>query len=164
MLRFNSPLNPNLSSQIIRRDSIMSILTFQGKDFYRDGKKHVIMAGAMHYFRIPHEYWYDRLLKLKECGFKVFLAVILHNLAGLTCGYICALLLKCDRKTAITIAVEVGMQNSGLAAALAKQFFGINAALPGAVFSVWHNISGAIFAAISKKLRGKELEEEGKTF
>ena len=101
---------------------------------------------------------------LKECGFKVFLAVILHNLAGLTCGYICALLLKCDRKTAITIAVEVGMQNSGLAAALAKQFFGINAALPGAVFSVWHNISGAIFAAVSKKLKGKELGEEGKNF
>lgn len=89
---------------------------------------------------------------LKECAFKVILAVILHNMAGLACGYFCALLLKCDRKTSITIAIEVGMQNSGLAAALAKQFFGISAALPGAVFSVWHNISGAIFAAISKKL------------
>ena len=89
---------------------------------------------------------------LKECGFKVFGAVILHNLAGLASGYICALLLKCNRKTAITIAIEVGMQNSGLAAALSKQFFGISAALPGAVFSVWHNISGAIFAAASKRL------------
>ena len=47
----------------------MSILTFKGRDFYKDGKKHVVMAGAMHYFRIPNEYWYDRLLKLKECGF-----------------------------------------------------------------------------------------------
>ena len=89
---------------------------------------------------------------LKVCGFRVFLAVILHNLAGLASGYVCALLLKCDRKTAVTIAIEVGMQNSGLAAALAKQFFGISAALPGAVFSVWHNISGAIFAAVSKRL------------
>lgn len=89
---------------------------------------------------------------LHTCGLKVFLAVILHNLAGLASGYICAILLKCDRKTAITIAVEVGMQNSGLAAALAKQFFGIASALPGAVFSVWHNISGSVFAAISKKL------------
>ena len=47
----------------------MGILTYKGRDFYKDGKKHVVMAGAMHYFRIPNEYWYDRLLKLKECGF-----------------------------------------------------------------------------------------------
>ena len=92
---------------------------------------------------------------LKECGLKVFLAVILHNLAGMAAGYFCSVLLKFDRKTAITMAIEVGMQNSGLAAALAKQFFGISAALPGAVFSVWHNISGAIFAAVSKRIVGK---------
>jgi beta-galactosidase len=29
----------------------------------------VVISGAMHYFRIPQEYWRDRLLKLKECGF-----------------------------------------------------------------------------------------------
>ena len=87
---------------------------------------------------------------LKECGVKVIFAVVLHNLAGLAAGYFCARLLKCDKKTSITIAIEVGMQNSGLAAALSKNLFGISAALPGAVFSVWHNISGAIFAAIAK--------------
>jgi BASS family bile acid:Na+ symporter len=87
---------------------------------------------------------------LKECGIKVIFAVVLHNLAGLAAGYFCARLLKCDKKTSVTIAIEVGMQNSGLAAALAKNLFGISAALPGAVFSVWHNLSGAIFAAITK--------------
>ena len=87
---------------------------------------------------------------LKECGVKVIFAVVLHNLAGLAAGYFCAGLLKCDKKTSITIAIEVGMQNSGLAAALAKNLFGISAALPGAVFSVWHNISGAIFAVAVK--------------
>ena len=87
---------------------------------------------------------------LKDCGIKVLLAVILHNLAGLTAGYFCARLLKFNKSIAVTMAIEVGMQNSGLAAALSKNLFGISAALPGAVFSVWHNISGAIFAAIAK--------------
>ena len=89
---------------------------------------------------------------LKNCGMMVFLAVILHNIFGIAAGYFIAKLLRCDQRTAVTIAIEVGMQNSGLAAALSKQFFGIAAALPGAVFSVWHNISGSIFAAISKRL------------
>ena len=84
---------------------------------------------------------------LLKCGPLVFLAVILHNGSGLAAGYFSARLLRCDRKTAITISIEVGMQNSGLAVALAKQFFGIASALPGAIFSVWHNLSGAVFAS-----------------
>lgn len=84
---------------------------------------------------------------LSSCGPLVFLAVILHNGAGLAAGYFCARLLRCDRRTALTIAIEVGMQNSGLAAALSKQFFGVAAALPGAIFSVWHNLSGALLAS-----------------
>jgi len=47
----------------------MGILTYKGDSFYMDGEKYTVMSGAMHYFRIPNEYWYDRLLKLKECGF-----------------------------------------------------------------------------------------------
>ena len=38
------------------------------------------------------------------------------------------------------------MQNSGLAAALGKIYFGPLAALPGALFSVWHNLSGSLLA------------------
>ena len=47
----------------------MGILTYKGNDFYMDGEKYTVISGAMHYFRIPREYWRDRLLKLKECGF-----------------------------------------------------------------------------------------------
>ncbi len=36
--------------------------------FYKDGKKHSIYAGAVHYFRCVPEYWEDRLLKLKNAG------------------------------------------------------------------------------------------------
>ena len=82
-----------------------------------------------------------------ECGALVILAVVLHNLSGLAAGYGLARLLCCDKKTAVTIAIEVGMQNSGLAAALSQKFFGVASALPGALFSIWHNISGAAFAS-----------------
>ena len=98
---------------------------------------------------------------LSQCGPLVFLAVILHNGSGLAAGYFSARLLRCDRKTAVTIAIEVGMQNSGLAVALAKQFFGIASALPGAIFSVWHNLSGALFASLVRKY-GKLSEPDGK--
>ena len=85
--------------------------------------------------------------QLRTSGITVALAVILHNLAGLAAGYGYARLLRCDQRTSLTIAIEVGMQNSGLAAALSKQFFSVAAALPGALFSIWHNLSGALFAA-----------------
>ena len=93
---------------------------------------------------------------LSSCGPLVLLAVILHNGAGLAAGYGCARLLRCDRRCAITIAIEVGMQNSGLAAALSKQFFGIASALPGAVFSIWHNLSGAVFASCVRRRKEPE--------
>jgi beta-galactosidase len=38
------------------------------KDFLLDGRPFRIMAGEMHYQRIPREYWADRLLKLKAAG------------------------------------------------------------------------------------------------
>lgn len=47
----------------------MAILTYKGNKFFLDGEEYTIISGAMHYFRIPREYWYDRLLKLKQCGF-----------------------------------------------------------------------------------------------
>ena len=47
----------------------MANLTYKGDKFYLDGKPYTILSGTLHYFRIPEEYWYDRLLKLKECGF-----------------------------------------------------------------------------------------------
>ena len=47
----------------------MGILTYNDKTFLMDGEPYTIVSGAMHYFRIPREYWHDRLTKLKECGF-----------------------------------------------------------------------------------------------
>lgn len=77
--------------------------------------------------------------------------VILHNLLGLSAGYGFAKLFGYDEKTARTLAIEVGMQNSGLSVALSMQYFTPLAALPGAMFSIWHNISGSIIAAYWQK-------------
>lgn len=78
----------------------------------------------------------------------VILAVILHNGFGYLAGFWCARGLGARTITARTISIEVGMQNSGLAAALASVFFGPEAALPGAIFSLWQNLSGMALARI----------------
>lgn len=77
----------------------------------------------------------------------VLVAVILHNLLGLGLGYTLARLAGFDSTTCRTLAIEVGMQNSGLGVALSGKYFSALAALPGALFSIWHNISGAMLAA-----------------
>ena len=84
---------------------------------------------------------------LATVGLVVIGAVVLHNGVGLLAGYGLGKLLTGDERTARTLAIEVGMQNSGLAVALAVKYFGAAAALPGALFSVWHNLSGSLLAA-----------------
>ncbi len=44
------------------------MLEIKNKKFYMDGEEFHIYSGAMHYFRIPEEYWEDRLLKLRAAG------------------------------------------------------------------------------------------------
>lgn len=87
--------------------------------------------------------------RLREISFFIALAVILHNGGGLALGYSLGWLLKTDRASRRTLAIEVGMQNSGLAVALAlgTPAFGPMAALPGALFSLWHNLTGALLAS-----------------
>ncbi|MGV6808467.1 MAG: bile acid:sodium symporter family protein [bacterium] len=85
--------------------------------------------------------------RLADVGMVVLLAVILHNVSGLITGYGITRLLGYDSQSARTVSIEVGMQNSGLAVALASQYLGAMAALPAAIFSIWHNISGSLIAA-----------------
>ena len=86
--------------------------------------------------------------RLLEVGLLTLLAVVLHNLGGLAGGFYLSRLLGLDLKQSHTIAIEVGMQNSGLGVALALEFYSATAALPGALFSVWHNISGSLLASL----------------
>ncbi len=85
-------------------------------------------------------------MKLAGVDLTIIFAVMLHNISGLSAGYGFTKLLKYDEKTARTLSIEVGMQNSGLAVALAVKYFSSIAALPGAIFSIWHNLSGSLLA------------------
>lgn len=76
----------------------------------------------------------------------VVLAVVLHNMIGLLLGYGLPRLAGRGQRECRTLAIEVGMQNSGLAVALAVKYFSATAALPGALFSIWHNLSGSLLA------------------
>lgn len=84
--------------------------------------------------------------QLFEVGVLLFCAVALHNVFGLIAGYMIPKLMGYDKTVCKTLSIEVGMQNSGLAAVLATEYFSSLAALPSALFSVWHNVTGSILA------------------
>jgi BASS family bile acid:Na+ symporter len=86
--------------------------------------------------------------QLLTMGLAVILAVFLHNGFGLFLGYGTGILAGADVGQRRAMSIEVGMQNSGLALALASLHFSPLAALPAAFFSVWHNMSGPLLASI----------------
>lgn len=92
-------------------------------------------------------------------GYGVFIAVALHNIMGLISGYAAGKLTRQTEVTCRTLAIEVGMQNSGLGVALALKYFGPVAALPGAIFSIWHNISGALLAGTWRWLTDQKIKK-----
>jgi BASS family bile acid:Na+ symporter len=89
--------------------------------------------------------------KISTIALSLMLTIACHNLLGLFTGYYFAKLFGYDKTVCKTVAIEVGMQNSGLAVVLAMKYFTALSALPGAIFSIWHNISGAILAGIWSK-------------
>lgn len=88
--------------------------------------------------------------KLMTGGLVIIIVVMLHNLCGLSFGYLIGRLLGLAETKKRAISIEVGMQNSGLASSLATLHFAAYpmATVPGAIFSVWHNISGALIARL----------------
>ncbi len=84
--------------------------------------------------------------KILETGLLIMGVVICHNLLGYLLGYLIAKATHMNLAKSKAVAIEVGMQNSGLATSLALLHFGAAAAIPGAIFSVWHNISGSLTA------------------
>ena len=93
--------------------------------------------------------------KILSAGLLILLVVACHNVLGYLLGYGAGRMLGRDARVCRTISIEVGMQNSGLAATLAVAYFSPAAALPGAVFSTGHNLSGAVLAAIYRRLDGR---------
>lgn len=91
--------------------------------------------------------------KIRQSGLLVLFIVMIHNALGLAGGLLIGRLMNMDYDKETALAIEVGMQNSGLAIQLATANFALNplATLPGAIFSIWHNISGSLFASIRRK-------------
>lgn len=83
---------------------------------------------------------------IASSGLLIFAVVALHNGLGYLLGFFAAKAAGLSLAKRKAIAIEVGMQNSGLGAALANTYFSPVAAVPSAIFSVWHNISGALLA------------------
>jgi BASS family bile acid:Na+ symporter len=91
----------------------------------------------------------EALLKI---GPVLLCATMAHNLIGYALGYFLSRPLRLNEVDARTVAIEVGMQNGGMASGLAMEVLkSASAALAPAIFGPWQNISGSILASFWKR-------------
>jgi BASS family bile acid:Na+ symporter len=84
---------------------------------------------------------------LMTVGPVVIAAAMIHNAVGYSLGYWLARLIRLNEVSCRTIAIEVGMQNGGMASALAMNVLkSPQAALAPAIFGPWMNVSASILA------------------
>ena len=88
--------------------------------------------------------------KFVQSGVLIFVAVFCHNTLGYILGYVSGTVARFTKPKRRTVAIEVGMQNAGLATVLAVKHFPAmpEAAIASAVSCVWHSISGALLAGV----------------
>lgn len=94
-------------------------------------------------------------------GILLIIAAILHNGIGYFLGYWFSRLMKMDERDCRTIAIEVGMQNGGMASGIAVEMGRVaTMGLAPAVFGPWMNISGSFLANWwrGKPIPGEEAE------
>ena len=98
---------------------------------------------------------------LLEIGLILIVLVFIHNTAGYTLGYWSARMLKMDERDCRTVAIEVGMQNGGLASGIAKEMGKIaTVGLAPAVFGPLMNITGSILASYWHRRPPKEIGKQ----
>ena len=98
---------------------------------------------------------------LLQIGGLLILAMLIHNLAGYFLGYWSGRMLRFPEKDCRTIAIEVGMQNGGLASGLATAMGKIaTVGLAPAVFGPLMNITGSILASYWHRKPPVENEKE----
>jgi len=86
----------------------MGIFNYDGDQFMLDGQPIRLISGAIHYFRVVPEYWRDRLLKLKACGFNTVETYVAWNLHEPREGEFCFDGIA-DIERFIEIAADVGL-------------------------------------------------------
>jgi len=120
----------------------------------------VSMAGIAVILAIMVAAGRDNLLKV---GALLLVATFLHNVIGFFLGYWSARLLKFPEGDCRTIALEVGMQNAGLASGLALTMGKITTAgLAPAIFGPVMNINGSCLASWWHNRLSKEKTSEVK--
>lgn len=97
--------------------------------------------------------------KIAEMGLILGIIVITHNAIGLALGYGLATAFRLPQAARRTVAIEVGMQNSGLGVALANTHYTAITALPSSIFSVIHNLTGSALATYWQRRRPAEGTE-----
>jgi len=97
--------------------------------------------------------------EMKNSGLRIVLAVLSLHGAGFFLGYVFAWLLRFSRRDCRTISIEVGMQNSGLGATLAKRHFPQmpSAALPCAISATCHSVIGSLLAGLWRQRPTPEM-------
>lgn len=107
------------------------------------------MAGIVYFTTVTTAAGRNNLLLV---GGTLFVVAVLHNGAGYLFGYWLARAARLDRASCRTVAIEVGLQNGGMASGLAGAMGKLaTVGLAAAVFSPWMNISGSILANFWRK-------------
>jgi len=102
------------------------------------------MAGIVYFTTVTTAAGRDNLLAI---GGLLFLAAAIHNTAGYFLGYWLSRACGMDRRSARSVAFEVGMQNGGMASGLAGAMGKLGTVgLASAIFSPWMNVSGSVLA------------------
>jgi BASS family bile acid:Na+ symporter len=123
-----------LASRWSRLDGVMPVLS---------------MLGIMYFTTVTTAAGRDNLLKV---GGLLFVVAVLHNGFGYFLGYWLGRAGGLDRSSCRTVAIEVGLQNGGMASGLAGAMGKLaTVGLGAAVFGSWMNISGSILANYWKR-------------
>jgi BASS family bile acid:Na+ symporter len=102
------------------------------------------MLGIMYFTSVTTAVGRDNLLRI---GGLLFAVAVLHNALGYVLGYWLGRAGGLDRNSARTVAIEVGLQNGGMASGLAGAMGKLaTVGLAAAVFGSWMNISGSLLA------------------
>ncbi len=109
----------------------------------------ISMAGIIYFTAVTTAAGRDHLIQI---GAILVIAAIFHNTVGYILGYWGCRLFGLDRDSCRTIAIEVGLQNGGMASGLAGQMGKLaTVGLAPAIFSPWMNVSGSVLANFWRK-------------
>jgi BASS family bile acid:Na+ symporter len=161
--------------------SVLQFLSGTGRDMLWFSVLPILAALVFSYYARGRKGWLDKVMSLVSMlgigiiitiitaagrdslmaiGMALILACLIHNLAGYFLGYWGCRLLRMDEKSCRTIALEVGMQNGGLASGIALEMGKVaTIGLAPAVFGPMMNVTGS---SLATWWRGKTEQDPGK--